>query len=152
MVGERIFLRVSPMMGVMRFDKKGKLSPRFIGPFEIVERVGEVAYNLAFPPSLFAVHPLFHVSRLRKYYGDLSYVLDFSSIQLEKDLTYVEEQMDILDRQIRKLSSKNIASVKVQWRGHPVEEATWETEHNIRSRYPHIFITSVCTFEDEHLF
>ena len=98
MVGERVLLRVSPMKGVMRFGKKGKLSPRFIGPFEILDRVGEVAYRLALPPSLSAVHPVFHVSMLRKYHGDSSHVLDFSTVQLDKDLTHEEELVAILDQ------------------------------------------------------
>jgi len=72
MVGERVLLRVSPMKGVMRFGRKGKLSPRFIGPFEILDRVGEMAYRLAFPPSLSAMHPVFHVSMLRRDHGDPS--------------------------------------------------------------------------------
>ncbi|XP_070002274.1 uncharacterized protein [Nicotiana sylvestris] len=113
MVGERVLLQVSPMKGVMMFEKKSKLSPRYIGYFEILERVGEVAYKLALPPSLSVVHPVFHVSMLRKYQGDLSHVLDFSSVLLDKDLTYVEEFVAILDRQVRKLRSKNIALVKV---------------------------------------
>ncbi|XP_070017231.1 uncharacterized protein [Nicotiana sylvestris] len=96
MVGERVLLRVSPMKGVMRFAKKGKLSPRFIGPFEILRRIGEVSNELALPPSLAGVHP-------------------FSSVQLDKDLPYVEEPVAILDRQVQKLRLKNIASVKIQW-------------------------------------
>jgi len=116
MVGERVLLRVSPMKGVMMFGKNGKLSSRYIRPFEILERVGEVAYRLALPPSLTAVHPVFHVFMLRKYNGDPSHVLDFSSVHLDKDLSYVEDPVTILDRQVRKLRSKSIASVKVQWR------------------------------------
>ncbi|XP_070010918.1 uncharacterized protein [Nicotiana sylvestris] len=108
---------------VMRFGKKGKLIPRYIGHFEIHERVGEVAYKLALPPSLSAVHPVFHVFMLWKYHSDLSYVLYFRSVQLDKDSSYVEEPMVVLDKQVRKLRSKNIASVKVQWRGQLIEEA-----------------------------
>ncbi|XP_070004302.1 uncharacterized protein [Nicotiana sylvestris] len=100
-VGERVFFRVSLMKGIMRFGKMGKLSPTFVGPFEILQRLGEVAYELALPPGLSAVHPVFHVSVLRKYHGDLSHVLDFSTVQLEKDLTYEEEPVAILDRQVR---------------------------------------------------
>ncbi|XP_070034864.1 uncharacterized protein [Nicotiana tomentosiformis] len=103
--------------GVMRFAKKGKLSPRFIGPFEVLRRVGEVAYEVALPPSLARVHPVFYVSKLWKYHGDPAHVLDFSLIQLDKDLSYVEEPVAILDRHVRKLRSKNIISVKAQWRG-----------------------------------
>ncbi|XP_070054747.1 uncharacterized protein [Nicotiana tomentosiformis] len=124
MVGEVVLLRVSPVKGVMRFGRKGKTCPRYIGPFEILERVGEVAYRLALPPSLSSVHPVFHVSMLRKYHCDLSHMLDFSSVQLDKDLSYVEESVPILDKQVQKLRLKNIVSVKVQLRGQPVEEAT----------------------------
>ncbi|XP_070025987.1 uncharacterized protein [Nicotiana sylvestris] len=101
MVGERVLLRVSPMKGMMRFGKKGKLSPMFIRPFEILDRVREVAYRFALPPGLLAVHPVFHVSMLRKYYDDPSYVLDFSTVQLDKDLTYEEEPVAILDQIVR---------------------------------------------------
>ncbi|XP_070032199.1 uncharacterized protein [Nicotiana tomentosiformis] len=96
MVGERVLLRVSPMKGVMRFRKKGELSPLYIYPFKIPERVGEVAYKHSLTPSLSGVHSVFHVSMLQKYYGDPSLVLDFSSLQLDKDLTYDEEPMTIL--------------------------------------------------------
>ncbi|XP_070034435.1 uncharacterized protein [Nicotiana tomentosiformis] len=143
------------MKGVMRFKKKGKLSPRFIGPFKVLRHVGEVAYELALPPSLVGGHPVFYVFMLRKYHGDPSHVLDFSSVQLDKDLSYVEELVAILDRQVQKPRSKKIASMKVHWRGQPVEEATWEIEHDMRNRYPHLFTTlsmSLCSFEDERLF
>ncbi|XP_070035150.1 uncharacterized protein [Nicotiana tomentosiformis] len=109
----QVLLRVSPMKGVMRFGKKGKLSPRYIGPFEILEKIGELDYKLVLPPSLVAVHPVFHVSMLWKYHSDPTHVLDFSSIQLDKELSYIKEPVAILDRQARKLRSKNIASVKV---------------------------------------
>ncbi|XP_070045036.1 uncharacterized protein [Nicotiana tomentosiformis] len=109
MVGKKVFLRVAPMNGVMRFGKKGKLSPRNISPFEVLERIGEVAYKLALPPSLSSVHPVFHISMLRKYYGDPSHVLDFSTVQSDGDLAYDVETVAIFDRQIRKLRSNNIA-------------------------------------------
>ncbi|XP_070020392.1 uncharacterized protein [Nicotiana sylvestris] len=116
MVGERVLLWVSPMKGVIRFGKKDKLSPRYIGPFEILKRVVEMADILALPPSLSAVHPIFHVSMLRKYYGDLSHVLDFSSIQLDKDLTYKKELVAILAWQVRKLRPKSYPSMCMQCR------------------------------------
>ncbi|XP_070046389.1 uncharacterized protein [Nicotiana tomentosiformis] len=102
------------MKGVMRFGKKGKLSPRYIGPFEILEWVGEVEYILALLPSLAAVHPVFHVSMLWKYHSDPSHVLDFVLLQLDKDLSYVEEPVAILDKQVRNFRAKNIDLVKVQ--------------------------------------
>ncbi|XP_070057986.1 uncharacterized protein [Nicotiana tomentosiformis] len=113
MVGERVLLKNSPMKGVIRFGNKGKLSPWYISPFEILERDGKVAYKILLPPSLPGVHPVFHISMLLKYYGDPSHVLDFIRLQLDKDLTYVEELVAIFDRQVRKLRSKNIASGKV---------------------------------------
>ncbi|XP_070014605.1 uncharacterized protein [Nicotiana sylvestris] len=114
MVGEKVLLKVSPMKGVMRFGKKRKLSSRYIGPFEVLQKIGEAAYKLALPPILSSVHPVFHVSMLRKYIGDPSHVLDFSTIQLDGDLTYDMELVAILDRHVRKLRSKNIASMKMQ--------------------------------------
>ncbi|XP_070008401.1 uncharacterized protein [Nicotiana sylvestris] len=115
MVGEKVLLRVLLMKGVMRFGKKGKLSPRYIDPFEVLERIGEVAYKLELSPSISGVHLVLHVSMLRKYYGDLSHVLDFITVQLDGDLTYDVKPVAILDQQARKLRSKNIALVKFQW-------------------------------------
>ncbi|XP_070025405.1 uncharacterized protein [Nicotiana sylvestris] len=97
MVGEKVLLRVSPMMGVMRFEKKGKLSPQYIGSFEVLDRIGEVAFKLVLLPSLSSVHPVFHVSMLRKYVGDPSHVFDFRTVQLDGDLTYNMESVAILD-------------------------------------------------------
>ncbi|XP_070005741.1 uncharacterized protein [Nicotiana sylvestris] len=101
MVSEKVLLKVSPMKGVMRFGKKGKLSPRFISQFEVLKGVGKVAYELALPPPpiLLGVHPVFNVSMLRKYHADLSHVLDFSTIQLVESLHYEEEPVTIIDRQ-----------------------------------------------------
>ncbi|XP_070010923.1 uncharacterized protein [Nicotiana sylvestris] len=139
MVDEKVMLKVSPMKGVMRFGKKGKLSLRFIEPFEVLRRIGEVAYELALPSSLSSVHPVFHVSMLQMYIEDPSHVLNFSTFQLDDNLTYDMEPVAILGRRVRKLRSKDIASVKVQWRGRPIEEAT---EREMRSRYPHMFEAS----------
>ncbi|XP_070049530.1 uncharacterized protein [Nicotiana tomentosiformis] len=142
MVGEKVLRKISPLKGLLRFGKKGKLSPRYIRPFEILKKIGEVAYELALPPSLSGVHPVFHVSKLRKYVEDLSHILDFCTVQLDGNLTYDVEPVAILDRQVRKLRSKNITSVKAQCRGQPVGEATWELEKEMRSKYPHLFETS----------
>ncbi|XP_070026092.1 uncharacterized protein [Nicotiana sylvestris] len=155
MVGEKVLLKISPIKGVMRFGKKHKLNPRFIGPFEVLQRIGEVAYKLALPPNLSSVHLVFHVSMLRKCTDDPYHVLDFSTVQLDGDLTYDVELMAILEWQVRKLRSNDIASVKVQWRGHHMEEATWESERELRSRYPHLFMAPdmfLDLFEDERLF
>ncbi|WMV13781.1 hypothetical protein MTR67_007166 [Solanum verrucosum] len=111
--GENVLLKVSPMKGVMRFGKKGKLSPRYIGPFEILECVEPVAYRLALPPNLSSVHLVFHVSMLKKYHGDGDYIIKWDSIVLVKDFQYEEEPIAILDRDVRMLRNKEIKSVKV---------------------------------------
>ena len=96
-VGDHVFLRVSPMRGVKRFGKKGKLSPRFVGPFEILERVGQVAYRLALAPALAGVHNVFHVSMLRKYISDESHILSYGDLALDSDLSYEERPVQVLD-------------------------------------------------------
>ncbi|XP_070041565.1 uncharacterized protein [Nicotiana tomentosiformis] len=155
MVREKVLLKDSPMKGVIRFEKKVKLSPLYIGSFEVLQRTGEVAYKFALPPSLSSVHPVFHVSMLQKHIGNSSHILDFNMVQLDGDLTYDVELVAILDWQVRMLRSKNIVLVKVQWIGQPAEEANWETEREIRRRYPHLFetpFTFLDMFEDERLF
>ncbi|XP_059289846.1 uncharacterized protein LOC132043357 [Lycium ferocissimum] len=136
MVGDQVLLKVSPMKGVMRCGKKGELSPRYIGPFEIIQRVGDAAYELALPLGLSSVHPVFYVSMLKKYVSDGSHVIRWDSVMLDQNLSYEEEPIAILDNQIRNLTSKEIVYVKVQWSGRPVEEATWEIELDMRARYP----------------
>ena len=101
-----------------------------------------MAYKLALPPSLSAVHPVFHVSTLRKYIPDESHVISLDFVELGQDLTFEEEPIAIFDRQVRKLRTKEIASVKVQWKHRSVGEATWETESDMRARYPQLFEAS----------
>jgi hypothetical protein len=123
-VGDNVFLKVSPTKGIFRFGKKGKLSPRFIVPFEILEKIGVVAYRLALPPNLSSIHLVFHVSMLRKYLSDPSHVLEVQLVELREDMSYEVQPVEIMDRQVRKLRSKDITSVKVKWKGHSREEAT----------------------------
>ncbi|KAH9716301.1 hypothetical protein KPL71_021415 [Citrus sinensis] len=129
-VGDRVFIRISPWKGVLRF---GKLSPRYIGPYEIIERIGLLAYRLTLPPKLSRIHDVFHVSMLRKYIYDLSHVLSKQPIQLKEDLTYEEEPVEILEEKHQVLRSKTIPLVKVRWRNHTKEEATWEREDLMRA-------------------
>ncbi|XP_019264287.1 PREDICTED: uncharacterized protein LOC109241914 [Nicotiana attenuata] len=113
MVGDKVVLKVSPTKGVMRFGKKGKLSPRFIRPYEIIEKKGKVANELALPIELSSVHPVFHVSMLRKYIYNESHIIPADIIEIKEGLTYEELPIEILDRQVRKLRTKDIAWVKV---------------------------------------
>ncbi|XP_043808003.1 uncharacterized protein LOC122722136 [Manihot esculenta] len=126
-MGDKVFLKVSPWKKVLRFDKKGKLSPRFIGPYEIMERVGPVAYKLALPPELDKIHNVFHVSMLRRYMSDPSHVLPAESVDVQPNWSY-EESVKILAREIKELRNKRIPLVKALWRNHKVEEATWESK------------------------
>ncbi|KAL0554397.1 hypothetical protein IC582_008317 [Cucumis melo] len=138
-VGDKVFLKVAPMRGVVRFERRGKLSPRFVGPFEILERIGPVAYRLALPPSLSTVHDVFHVSMLRKYVPDPSHVVDYEPLEIDENLSYAEQPVEVLAREVKTLRNKEIPLVKVLWRNHRVEEATWEREDDMRSRYPELF-------------
>ncbi|GMJ13693.1 hypothetical protein HRI_005038600 [Hibiscus trionum] len=138
-VGDKVFLKVSPWKKVFRFGKRGKLSPRFIGPFEITERIGPVTYRLALPSEFDKIHNVFHVSMLRKYRSDPSHILEPEELELNPDLSYEEEPIQILDREIKRLRNKNVALVKVLWRNHKREEATWEPEDTIKKQYPHLF-------------
>nr|GFC40901.1 putative nucleotidyltransferase, ribonuclease H [Tanacetum cinerariifolium] len=117
--GDRVFLKVSPACGVRRFGIKGKLSPRFIEPFEILDRVGEVSYRLALPPQLSHVHNVFHVSLLSGYKYHPLHVISYPLDQIRADLSYVEEREAILDRQGRVMRNKTIPFVKILWRNHP---------------------------------
>ncbi|KAA0065587.1 ty3-gypsy retrotransposon protein [Cucumis melo var. makuwa] len=108
-VGDMVFLKVAPMKGVLRFEKKGKLSPCFVRPFEVLERIGPVAYRLVLPPSLFAVHAVFHVSMLRRYVADPTHVVDFEPLQISENLSYEEQPVEILAREVKKLRSREIS-------------------------------------------
>ena len=117
-----MFLRISPTKAVIRFGTRGKLSPRYIGPFEILERVGEVAYRLALLPSLEGVYNVFHVSQLRRYIRDESHVLDYSELELQPDLSYTEQPMVIMDRSVKTLKNRTIPLVLVSWNKHSPEK------------------------------
>ncbi|XP_062102974.1 uncharacterized protein LOC133813965 [Humulus lupulus] len=123
----------------MRFGKKGKLSLLVIGPFKILERVGEVAYRLALPPALSNVHDVFHISLLRKYIPNPSHVLNYEPLEVEQDITYEEKSIQILDRKEKELRNKKISLVKVLWGSSNIEEITREREEEMRSKYPDLF-------------
>ena len=123
----------------MRLGKKGKLSPKFVGLFEITQRVGRLAYKIALPPDLVGTHGVFHASMLWKYIANPDVIMGYKLLEIQEGLTCVEEPVKIVDKKEQVLHTKTIPIVKVLWCNHGVEEASWEAEHNMRSRYPHLF-------------
>ena len=140
-VGDHIFLRVTPWTGVGRALKSRKLTPRFIGPFEILKRVGPVAYQVALPPSLSNLHSVFHISQLSKYVHDPSHVIELDNVQVKENLTYETQPLRIDDRMVKQLRGKEIPLVKVVWGSASGEDATWELEGQMRDAYPTLFDT-----------
>ena len=121
------------------FGKRGKLSPRYIGPFEVLERVGIVAYQLALPPSLLSVHDVFHVSMLRKYTQDPTHIVDWGELVVDTDGTFEKGPVRIMDSRDEVLRRKTVRLMKILWRHRGVEEATWEREDTMRTAYPFLF-------------
>ncbi|GJT20059.1 putative reverse transcriptase domain-containing protein [Tanacetum coccineum] len=138
-VGDRVMLKVSPQKGVIRFGKRGKLNPRYIGPFTILKRVGPVAYTLELPEELSSVHSTFHVSNLKKCLSDESLVIPMKELRLDDKLNFVEEPVEIMDREVKQLRHSRIPIVKVRWNSKRGPEFTCEREDQIRAKYPHLF-------------
>ena len=128
-----------PKRGVVRFGKHGKLSLRFIGPLEILERVGTVAYRLALPLSMSGVHEVFHVSMLRRYIPDPTHVVDLVEIKVDTDWTFEEGPVCIMDSRDQALRCKTVRLVRVLWRHCGVDESTWESEDTMWATYPFLF-------------
>ena len=138
-VGDHVFLKVMLKREVVRFGKSGKLSPRFIGPLEILERVGTVEYRLALPPSMSGVYEVFHISMLRKYTLDPAHVVDWGQIEVDTDGTFEEGPVCIIDSRDQVLRRKTLRLILVLWRHYGVEESTWECEDTMRATYPFLF-------------
>ena len=124
---------------MVKFGKRGKLSPRFIRPFEILERIGTVENRLALPPSMSSVHEVFHVSMLRKYTPDPAHVVDWGQIEVDTDGTFEEGLVCFVDSRDQVLRRKTVRLVRVLWRHYGVEESTWEREDTMRATYPFLF-------------
>ena len=138
-VGDHVSLKVIPKRGVVRFGKRGKLSPRFIGPFEILERIGTVAYRLTLSPSMSGVHEVFHVSMLWAYTLDPAHVVNWRQIEVDTDGTFEEGPVYIIDSRYQVLRRKTVRLVRVLWRHCGVEESTWECKDTMRATYPFLF-------------
>lgn len=137
--GDHVFLKIKPRCGVIRFGKKGKLSLCYIGPFEILERIGEVVYRLALPPQLDRVHNLFHVSMLRKYMSHPSHIINWENVTLNEDITFEEQPVKIQDHSEKCIRGKTIKLVRILWRCHGIEESMWERADVMRNNYPYLF-------------
>ncbi|KAJ0908417.1 putative nucleotidyltransferase, Ribonuclease H [Helianthus annuus] len=137
--GDNVLLKVSPWKGVVRFGKKGKLAPRYVGPFKILERIGKVAYRLDLPEGLSNVHPVFHVSNLKKCLADEGLHVPLEDLQVNETLHFVEKPVEIMDQGTKQLRRSRIPIVKVRWEGKRGAEFTWELESEMKSKYPHLF-------------
>ncbi|GJZ52052.1 hypothetical protein Tco_0606567 [Tanacetum coccineum] len=132
-------LKVSPWKGVVRFGKRGKLNPRYVGPFKVLERIGSVAYKLELPQELSRVHNTFHVSNLKKCYSDEPLAVPLEGLHIDDKLQFVEEPVEIMEREIKRLKRSRIPLVKVRWNSRRGPEFTWEREDSFKKKYPHLF-------------
>ncbi|GKD41595.1 putative reverse transcriptase domain-containing protein, partial [Tanacetum coccineum] len=139
-VGESVMLKVSPHKGVIRFGKREKLNPRYIGPFKILERIGLVAYKLELPEELSNVHSTFHISNLKKCLSDESLVIPMKELRLDDKLNFVEELVEIMDREVKQLKQSRIPIVKVRWNSKRGLKFAGEREDQICAKYPHLFL------------
>jgi hypothetical protein len=141
-VADFIYLRVSPTKGVQRFGIKGKLAPRYVGSFEILKVYGPVAYRIRLPSQLAAIHDVFHISKLKKCIKVLTEIVETRTIEIEPDLSYTEQPIQILDTKERVTRRKKIKMYKILWDHHTEEEATWETESYLQRNFPNFLQTN----------
>ncbi|GJX98284.1 reverse transcriptase domain-containing protein [Tanacetum coccineum] len=142
-VGDKVLLKVSPWKGVVRFGKKGKLAPRYVGPYEILKRIGPVAYRLRLSQGLSNVHDTFHVANLKKCLADASLHVPFEEIKIDKILLFVEEPTEIMDHEVKRLKRSRIPIIKVRWNSKCGPEITWEREDFMKAKYPNLFADRV---------
>ena len=151
-MGDHIFLKVTPTKGMMSFGVRGKLSPRYMDPFEILERIWVVAYHLALLSSLARVHNVFYISMLWKYVTNPNHVVEFKPLQLREDLSYEERPVRIIDRKDQVLRRCTICYVKVQWSNHTKWKAIWKLEEEMQTKYPQLFLDSGASNFEEKIF
>ncbi|GKF15426.1 putative reverse transcriptase domain-containing protein, partial [Tanacetum coccineum] len=138
-VGDKVMLKVSPWKGVVRFGKRGKLNPRYVGPFKVLEKVGEVAYKLELPEELSRFHNTFHVSNLKKCYANEPLAVPLDGLHFDDKLQFIKEPIEIMDREVKRLKRSRIPLVKVRWNSKRGPEFTWERKDQFKKKYPHLF-------------
>ncbi|GJS87611.1 putative reverse transcriptase domain-containing protein [Tanacetum coccineum] len=138
-VGDRVMLKVSPWKGVVQFGKQGKLNPRYVRPFKVLAKVGKVAYRLELPQELSRVHHTFHVSNIKKCYADEPLVMPLKGIHIDDKLQFMEEPVEIMEREIKQLKQSRIPLVKVRWNSMRGPKFTWEREDSFKQKYPQLF-------------
>nr|GEV68137.1 putative reverse transcriptase domain-containing protein [Tanacetum cinerariifolium] len=147
-VGDKVMLKVSPWEGFVRFGKWGKLNPRYVGPFKVLERVGDVAYKLDLPEELSRVHNTFQVSNLKKCHPDEPVAVPLDGLYFDDKLHFVEEPVEIMDREVKRFKQSRIPLVKVRWNFKRGPEFTWEREDQFRKKYPHLFAKTAPSSSD----
>ncbi|KAF5442080.1 hypothetical protein F2P56_037044 [Juglans regia] len=141
-VGDRVYLKVWPMKGVVHFGERGKLSPRYVGPYEMIEWTRRVAYRLDLLAEMQGIHGLFHVSSLKKRFKERRLVImEPSSIKFQSNLSYEEWPVQIVDRKEQELRIRKIPLVKVPWNNMNFQEATWKREDSLKTKYLHLFVS-----------
>nr|GEX36285.1 hypothetical protein [Tanacetum cinerariifolium]GEX90957.1 hypothetical protein [Tanacetum cinerariifolium] len=138
-VSDRVMLKVSPWKGVVHFRKRGKLNPRYVRPIKVLDKVRTIAYKLELLQELSSVHNTFHVSNLKKWHADEPLVVLLDGLYFDDKLHFVEEPIEIMDQEVKRLKRSHISLVKVRWNSRPGPEFTWEREDQFRKKYPHLF-------------
>ncbi|GKA89289.1 hypothetical protein Tco_0811101 [Tanacetum coccineum] len=147
-VGDKVMLKVSPWKWVVRFGKRRKLNPRYVGPFKVLEKVGSVAYKLELPEELSRVHNMFHVSNLKNCYADEPLGVPLDGLQFDDKLQFVEEPVKIMDCEVKQLRRSHVPIIKVRWNSRQGPEFTWEREDQFRKKYPHLFAKTAPSSSD----